>query len=299
MLRAAATAFSHFRRPINTLRSLLSRTRLLHTPSHNDDLLQRVYHLRERALDLERRTTEALQRLGDSPPPPRTPLVDVARLSSPPPDGLDRVEQPGPATDSRDWLDSLVQRLREWEDGLTASRRGEVQKGGKGAGEDGELQGLMEEASTIRAEAIRARQRANEEVKVDDEEEKEEKGPTLGPIPREVWEGPPEPVWLAIPLKGDDIEDVPGNGSGVRDLMKERGREEAGTQGEKTDVITPLDRKEGRESQVSGQAMGDVSHVRRELPEDRPIGTPTEERGTSSVPLRGAHPRPRKTRPRP
>ena len=143
---------------------------------------------------MDRRTTAALERLGELPPP-RTPLSEVVTHLDPPPEGAEWAEQPSPVTDVRDWLESFAERLRNTEQLLRDSRDAQARRA---AGGDDALQGLVEEARSARSEASTLREKANEEVPCDDE------GPRIGPIPREISAGQREPVWVAIPFEGDD-----------------------------------------------------------------------------------------------
>jgi hypothetical protein len=211
-------------------------------------------------------------------PPPHTPLVDVVEDTGDWREGVEWGEQPSGVTDVRDWVEGFVDRVKEVEKRLIEGRRREVRET---TGD--EFQELMEEANSLKTEASQMTEKGkvNEELRRGEEEE----DARVGPIPATIAQKP-EPVWVAIPLKADDIDYVM---TGEKDERKGA-----------PDVISPLDVKQGKGGQIEGQHVsGEAtpSHVRKELPEDHPIGTPIEERGAGKqVPLRGPT---RRTSPRP
>ena len=179
--------------------SILAR---LSSSSSSERLLRDISYLRERALDVERRSTEALERLGELPPP-RTPIAEAFRQAEGMREGIEWGEQPTSASDVRECVERIAQQMRELEQRLLQLRGTQLRQGTEG---DDELQRLMEEAGRCRSDVSHLR-RANEEVKVEDGVG-DVADVRIGPIPRHLGQGPPEPVWIAIPLKGEDIEDV-------------------------------------------------------------------------------------------
>jgi hypothetical protein len=156
------------------------------------ELLRRVQYLRERAVDMERRTAEALERLNEITPP-ATPIVQVATEAEPPQDGLDELEQPSPFTDVRDSMQAVAQRM------LDVERRLEEQlRAGLTAPSRMRLDGLKDEAGSLKREAMQERGRVNEEIS---QQEEEEDIIRLGPMPKHA--GLEEEAIIAIPLASE------------------------------------------------------------------------------------------------
>ena len=254
---------------------------------------------------MERRSAAALERLGEIPPP-RTPIPDAFKEVEGIREGIEWYEQSSAsATELQECVERMAQRLGELEQRLVQVRGKELRQG---ACDDAQLQGLMEEAGRVRSEVSRLR-RTNEEVRVDDDGDGR-----VGPIPRHVCQGPPDPVWIAIPLKGEDIEDVQdAQPSHAKVLAHSAASTPLSTpptamltsvgavrqQKGAPDVVTPLDRMQGGEESRGAPQQPPphphvASHVRRELPEDYAVGIPMQERGAHSVPLRGFTRRPAK-----
>ena len=227
------------------------------SPSKREaDLLQRVHYLRERAVDMERRTTQALERAGELPRP-HTPLATVAarhlrgeedRLRA-----VDEAAQPSPVTDAADWLEEAMEKVRAAEQQLLALLRSREQSGVSSSSLDSatsgeELDELAAEADRLRQELGGGRGAASNEVEqgADDTEVR------LGPIPVET--GPREPVWIAVPLRseGEEGEQRAEEQQAAQDSAQEQAQQAAG-------------------------ASKDEQHIHRRQADDKPAGQPEEE----------------------
>ena len=157
---------------------------------------------------MERRSAAALERLGELSPP-RTPIAKALKQVEPVSEGVEWAEQPSASiTDVQKSVDDIAQRLKELGQRLLQLRKKQLRRVGV---HDEVLQHLMEEANQFRSEVSRLRH-TNEEVRDDDRDRDDVR---VGPIPPQVAEGSPEPVWLAIPLKGEDIEELPSSAAEV------------------------------------------------------------------------------------
>ena len=230
------------------------------------NLLQRLHYLRERAIDMEKRTTQALEQAGELPPP-HTPLASVAPRAMRDDDdrqrAVDEAAQPSPVRDMADWLEEAMEKVEEVEEQLLAAVQNRQRTGSqesRSAMSVTELDELEDEAEQLRQERWRRRHRVNDEVQQEEEEQEEVR---LGPVP--VVTGPEEPVWLAVPLRGEG--------------------EEGEQRAEEQQAVGP-----NLQQQDSNEAAGkDDQHIHRQLPEDRPTGTPEKETGGVSTPQDTQH----------
>ena len=142
---------------------------------------------------MERRTAETLARVNEIKPP-ATPIVQVATEVEPPQDGLDELEQPSPASDVRDWMQAVAQRMHEVEQRLEQQLRA-----GVAAASRPSVDGLKDEAGRLKRAALEERGRVNEEVSQREEKQEEVR---LGPLPKHA--GLDEEVIIAIPLAAED-----------------------------------------------------------------------------------------------
>ena len=226
------------------------------------DLLQRVHYLRERAIDLERRTIRALEQAGELPQP-RKPLASVAlrhlRADEDRERLMEEAAQPSPVTDMADWLEDAMERLNASEQRLLAFIHGRQQSSNqeitnKREASGAELEEVAGETDELGQQADSHRTEVNDEL----QQEEDDTGVRLGPIP--VPTGPEEPVWIAVPLRGEGEEG------------EQRAEEQ---QAVKQDPPLP----EQREA-----AARDGKHIHGQLPEDKAAGRPERETGVSTAP---------------
>ena len=263
LLRCRPSSFTSYRSAVTSRHISSSASPTTPSPSKREaDLLQRVHHLRERALDMERRTTQALEQAGELPRP-HTPLAAVAarhlRGEEDKLHEVDEAAQPSPVTDAADWLEEAMEKVRAAEQQLLALLRSRERTGGSSSSLDSatsgeELDELAAEADKLRQELAGGRGAASSEVKqgADDTEVR------LGPIPVET--GPREPEWMAVPLRseGEEGEQRAEEQQAAEDSAQEQAQQSAGT-------------------------IKDEQHIHRRQADDRPAGQPEEETGVSTA----------------
>ena len=217
------------------------------------DLLRRVHYLREQAIDMERRVTRVLEQAGELPPP-ATPLAAVAPQHVPQEEVRERIvdnaAQPSLVADMTDWLEDAMQRVKAAERRLLDFTRAQRQPdSGR------ELDELACEADELHQQARLVRDKVNAEVRQEGDTDVR-----LGPIPVPI--GPEEPVWIAVPLRGEGEEG------------EQRAEEQAGSGAQQE--------KEQRDMQAAETKENE--HIHGRLPEDRATGHPEKETGVSNTP---------------
>jgi len=233
---------------------------------HEADLLQRVHYLRERAIDLEKRTNQALERAGHLPQS-STPLASVAARHMQSEEekqrAMEGAAQPSLVTDMADWLEEAMEKVKvkTAEQRLLAATHGRQQKSNAGSVEERDASGreldeLAGGTDEPRQETMTRQSGVNDEVK--QQQEDEDTDVRLGPIP--VVAGPAEPVWIAVPLRSEGVEG------------EQRAEEQQAAS------------EHAQQQQQAGEAeVKDDKHIHRQLPEDRATGRPEKETGVSTA----------------
>ena len=220
------------------------------------DLLRRMHYLRERAIDIERRTTQALEQAGHLPPP-KTPIAAVApQLHDDRKERLiDDAAQPSVLADMQEWLDGAMQRITKAEQQLRRFAPQQQQQQQQQSASSTELDDLTDEIADLKQSARTVREAGNE-VKQDEDEN----DVRLRPIP--VVSGPEEPVWIAVPLRGEGEEG------------EQRAEEQAGSQAAAAAAAT-------HDTPTTASDIKDDKHIHRHMSEDKATGRPEKETGVS------------------